>query len=173
LALSHRRADIAGFWVVVATLLVAGVASAAALAGAPVPLAWGFAAAGAALAPAALWRDWFDAGITVWNGVTHRLAAVLRAYVLRVTYVTLIVAVGYASRVGGISASPAPAWRRRRPDAGASPNARDDAGQDLSTFVRGAGGAWARCLLPIVWLLTRLGTEQRASAPPSSTYTLY
>ena len=97
LTISYRRAEVIAFWIVATGVAwLSGSVAAAAIELRPSWL-WGFAAAIAVVAPGAFWIPWFEAGIWLWNGSTRRVAALLRWYVLAVSYYTLFAALG-ASR---------------------------------------------------------------------------
>src|SRR5687768_14650705 len=99
LTLEHRRATVAGFWIVGAAVLFIASAGVAALAGSAHPWVWAVAVPTAAVLPGAFWVPWFGSGVWVWNGVTWRLMAVLRSYVLWVGYFVGFGALGpFASR---------------------------------------------------------------------------
>jgi hypothetical protein len=181
LTVEYRRAHIAAFWLVGgATLfLVLGVAGIAIGTAAP----WSFAASivAAILLPGLVWRQWFERGVWVWNGCTHRLAAVLSAYILRVSYVFLLAPLGFARSSLDLAHSQPDRsrWIERRhgtDDRSAvreSISSRDALHHGLLAFARTPGNRWATGLFPLVFLLALLRDTREEATPPGSTYTLY
>src|SRR5262245_32125141 len=116
LAISYRRADVAGFWIVGSALVWLMIGLIATGLGVRAPWAWGLAAAAALALPAVVWRPWLETGVWVWNGSVRKAAAILRFGLLAACYYILLPLVGlpgstFAPRGENSSAS---SWRLRR-----------------------------------------------------------
>jgi len=168
LRIEYRRANIAAFWMVLATTLFAGSSVVAIASGAQAPWRVSVVVVTASVLPGLVWRRWFENGIWLWNGCTYFLAAALSAYVLRVSYLLLLAPLGRTSSSLDLSS---PRGRSRwieRPD-----GMGDRTSAGLNAFVRTRGNAWAAgALLPIL-LLRWLRHTSHETSPPGSTYTLY
>lgn len=181
LTLSHRRAEIVGFWVVAGAICALSFWSAAAAA--RLAPAWRWALGGVALlvAPGVVWRPWFGEAIRVWNGMSWRVAALFRRYVLLVTYYVLIAPLGaQAAREAAPERQPVSGWvpigeAAPGTDAGRSAAAPPHGGwrHDLRTLSDRPGREWVAHLWPMVYLLNLFADEYQETAPPSGTYTLY
>jgi hypothetical protein len=181
LALSYRRADIAGFWALAALLatLLSGLAATAL--SVRMPWAWGLGSAACLIVPGRFCSGWFEIGIWAWNGSVRRVASLLRTYVLYVCYYLLFAPIGIAgsaldfssrpdSRSGWIPTGEAPLPLMNTPADGS-----DSAHwyRALHACARSTGNGWRLCLLPVVCLLILLRDEGQDSPQLSSTYTLY
>jgi hypothetical protein len=155
LILAHRRAQMTAFGLV-ATAVIGGIVMAcAALLGARRLWPYG-AAAGLFLLPGLMSRMWCELEISAWNKGVRVTAALLRAYVLKVSYYTLFWPLSLTgSRLCvELRNNETSRWITR--DAATPP------GQQRVIGLRA-----------IIWLLTVFRDEQQVNAPPPGTYTLY
>jgi hypothetical protein len=171
ITIGYRRADVAAFWILAtATVGVALMLVAAALGGSK---PWGWSGvAFAILLPRLVLRRWFETGIWVWNGVTRRLAVVLRAYALRVGYRLIAVVAGAGSDLELAPSAEPSRWIERRP-----PPARVEPDHwygSLRDYARRAPGSWIFAILPMLLVLVVLRDEAvEATAPSHTAYTLF
>jgi hypothetical protein len=179
LTISFRRAEMRALWFVGTVTLAVILFIVSAALGAQLPLAWGAGAFVLGL-PGLIWSRWFELGVGAWNRAVRFSASLLRAYTLRVCYYFLVAPVSRAGSALGLKLDPAETSRwiaRARDEAGfhkrtlLEPN--HGFGREILELVARPGKGWMVCLLPIVLLLHLLRDEQRDSALPSSTYTLY
>jgi hypothetical protein len=179
LTVSYRRAEMRSLWFLATVTVAAILTSSAAALGIAKPWIWGAAAFVVPL-PGLVWSRWFELGVSAWNRSVRFSTSLLRAYTLRVCYYFLVGPVSRAGSALGLKLDPAETSRwiaRARDDAGPHKRTRlepnDGLSRELLGLVARPGKGWMVCLLPIVVLLHLLRDEQRDSALPSSTYTLY
>jgi hypothetical protein len=167
LSISYRRADVAGFWTVAAGFAALSAGLVAIAADVPFPSRWAGAAALVLLLPGVVWRPWYSTGVRAWNSGVRRTSTGLRAYVLGITYWSLLVVVGRAGSRLDLDPLPAAAggWT---PVVPAPPSAHG-----LIAAARRPGNSWMLALAPAAFLLRVLASETADHAPASSTYTLY
>ena len=175
LALSYRRADVTGLWLIIVAVaaLIAFVGASAARA--TDPWLWALGAAGASVAPGIAAPRWFAFGVRAWNGLTRRAATLLRGYVVAVCYYTIFLAMARRGRSATTSAQDDGSLWHVRHDrtSGSTPAAGRHDRRGLAAAARRAGNAWMFCLAPVLVLLDVLADDASSSTPPGSTYTLY
>jgi hypothetical protein len=185
LTIGFRRAELTAFWIVTCVLSSILIGLVALAVGARMPWAW--AAIGLCLSlPGLVWRIWFEIGVRAWNKGVRLLTGALRRYVLRVCYYLLFAAVSRTGssldlRLGKAEVSrwvPRGCQKTGGDRAPQSGPIGTDIGTKHSVFAmtgssRHTGHAWTVCLMPVMLLLKLLRDEERESAPPSATYTLY
>jgi hypothetical protein len=179
LTISFRRAEMRALWLLATVTLALILTSSAAALGIAMPWVWGAAAFVVPL-PGLVWSRWFELGVSAWNRAVRFSTSLLRAYTLRVCYYFLVGPVSRAGSALGLKLDPAETSRwvaRARDEAGSHKRTLLEPNhgfrRELLELVARPGKGWMVCLLPIVLLLHLLRDEQRDSALPSSTYTLY
>lgn len=175
LTLSFRRAEVTAFWIL-ATLTLAALIGLIAY-GLGAPTLWLRASAAVLLVlPGLVWPAWFTLGIKVWNKGVHLCSVALRGYVLRVCYYAFVGGLSPAGSSLALTLGPTEVSRwvdhRGGNRSGRSAIDAPSAGGLLAASRR-PGSLWMLGLLPMVLLLRILGDQDVASAPASSTYTLY
>ena len=178
LTISFRRAEVAAFWTLSTLALAALLAVVALDAGARAPWLWA-AAAASIVVPGIVWPAWFIFGIRAWNKGAHLCSVALRGYVLRVCYYAFFSGISPTGSSLGLTLDRAETsrWVRHAgagvPAGSASSTSGEPWAGGLLAASRRSGSRWMLGLLPMVLLLRILGDQDVASAPASSTYTLY
>jgi hypothetical protein len=175
--ISFRRAEVMAYWMLLTLGLGVVLMLIAGRIGTATPWAWGGLAAGILL-PRIFFREWFETGVWVWNGVARRLAAVLRAYVLMVAYRMLFTPVAHGGSEIDLagSASAFSGWIERSQPHDSFPAATEQDAwyRSLRECARAPRGGWIATLFPVVLLLTLLRDEAHENVAPSrSSYTLF
>jgi hypothetical protein len=174
------------FWVMTSVVCSVVFGLVAMALGARAPWEWAIAGLCVAL-PGLVSPLWFEIGIRAWNKGARVTTAVLRRYVLTVSYYLLFGAVSRAGsslelRLGSTEMSRWIPRDRHNSTVGGSSPVDVDLGTDrkagrgwleVMRSSRTAEKAWTACLMPIMLLLLLLRDEAQESAPPSSTYTLF
>jgi hypothetical protein len=180
LTIGYRRADVLAFWALGVTAVVIAAAVVAWAAGLAPVWPWAAGAAAVLLVPGLFWPRWFETVVWIWNGGSRRLAAWLRAYVLFVTYTTIIGLTGQARGSTRVMTEPVEAvrgWHRRGRIVARSPRLADaderDREQGMKAVASLSGQPWVHALTPVMFLLALLRDEYAGDDPPANTYTLY
>jgi hypothetical protein len=179
LTVSYRRAEMRALWFVTTITFALILMTAAMAFGATTPWVWGAGALVVPL-PGLIWPRWFELGVSAWNKGVRLTTSFLRAYTLRVCYYLQF---GPVSRAGSslgltLGSSETSRWIARAQheavrDKSTRLAPRNGWSAELLELVARPGKAWMVCLLPVILLLHLVGAEERESAPPSGTYTLY
>jgi hypothetical protein len=121
----------------------------------------------------------------LWNKLAAILAYYLRLWLMGICFYLVFVAVGQTGSSFPLRASRTgpSCWVKRAPPASCAPDRwaghtievfpRQSWGRDFYTWTMQTGNWWALCLLPCLFLIALLESEEEESAFPASMYTLF